>query len=180
MRYIAKFFTHHPRLLLLVLLAITIWPFFFVRSEFNAPFLIAFKYLSAPIIASCLLIGWLIRKKLMAACKGHPWLWIGFIGFPFLMILWSAGPVLQANVLLPPQKEIQLEGIVVHKTTTRGLRTSGYIVDVRTQTGIKRIEVSRQAYSAIQEGSHFRQQRWFGPLGFSYVWRYQRPPPSPS
>jgi len=153
-------------------MAVSLWPGLVIRSEFNAPFLIAFKYLSAPILAGCLWFGLRYKDVFVAACKKKSDYWVGLILFPLLAVLFSGGLVLQANALIPPQKVVWLDGVVTRKEYLGG-RWKDYVVSINTQDGAKRIVVSWREYEALQVGAHYHQKRRVGPFGFSYTYIWE-------
>jgi len=170
MRNLARFIAQHFKPLSFGYMAISFWPILIIRSEFNAPFLIALKYLSVPILAGCLWFGLRYKDEFIAICKTKPEYWFGLVFLPLLAVLFSGGLVLQANALIPPQKVFWLDGIVARKMVTGGNRSKSYVVYVNTQDERKKITVSRSAYEALQVGAYFNQKRRVGPFGFSYTY----------
>jgi hypothetical protein len=170
MRRLARFTAQNAKTVFFGYLAVSVWPFFAMRTEFNAPFPFTLKYLAAPILVFCWWIGLRYRDEFMAACRKASTFWVGLTLVPPLAVLWSAGLVLQLNAFLPPQSEIWLDGEVTAKCITGG-RSKSWIVDVRSNDGIRRVEVSPQEYAALHVGGNFHQKRSMGPLGFSYVWK---------
>ena len=170
MRRLARFVAENPKKIFFGYLALSIWPFFALRTEFNAPFPITLKYLAAPILIFCWWFGLRYRDAFLPVCHRKSAFWFGLVFFPSLAVLWSAGFVMQANVFLPPQTEFWLDGEVAAKSVSGG-RSKSWVVDVRTPEGIRRVEVSPQEYATLSIGGRFRQKRRQGPLGFSYVWK---------
>lgn len=170
MRSVARFVAQNPKKLFFGYVALSTWPFFALRTEFNAPFSFTLKYLAVPILLFCWWTGLRYRDEFMAVCGQKSAFWAGLVAFPFLAVLWSAGFVMQANAFLPPQTEVWIEGEIAAKSVTGG-RTKGWTIDVRSPDGLKRIEVSAQEYATLSVGEDFHQKWRHGPLGFSYVWR---------
>jgi hypothetical protein len=167
---VARLLVRHPNKVFFGYMAAAMWPVFYIRSEFNAAFYWAFTYLSGPILLLCVAVGWGRRRIFLAACDRPANYWIGLVLVPPLAVLFAGGLALQANALLPPQRDVPVEGIVTGKSIT-GAQTKSWIVDVRTGGEVRRFEVSPRVHAAARIGAPYREMRREGPLGFSYVWK---------
>ncbi len=166
----ARFVVRHPKKILFGYVAVAIWPGFFIRSEFNAAFLWAFQYLSAPILLGLGGLGWARRRIFLAAGDRPAAYWASLFVWPPFAVLLSGGLALQANALLPPQRDVLIEGVVAGRSIS-GTRSKSWIVDVECGGRVRRLEVSRQTYEQSRVGERFSQSWREGPLGFCYVWR---------
>lgn len=170
MKSAARAIAKYPKATFFCYMVISMWPFFFIRAEFNAPFALALKYLALPILLICWCFGWRYRSEFLASCKRRSTFWISMIALPPIAVLWSGGIVLQVNALVPPQREFLVDGVVLAKSIS-GAKSTTWIVDVELSEGTRRFEVSRREFEAAKVGEGFRQRRIQGPLGFSYVWK---------
>lgn len=141
-----------------------------IRTEFNAPYPIAFQYLGPPIVVLCLFIGVRYKSEFIARARTKASYWLVLIFLPPLAVLMSGGLVIAANAWLPPQRTIVVEGVVQNKWVA-GARYKSLVVDLATATGPRRLEVSRAEYDGVTVGKPFRADRRIGPLGFAYTWR---------
>jgi len=171
----ALFITRHGTTLFLSCMAVCMAPVFLIASEFNAPFIIAFKYLSVPIVLVSFYVGLNCREAFLALGTPRRVFWLCLVISTLTAILFSGGLVLGANAVLPPQTEVVLEGTVTSKTTGK----YDYYLHLQGTNGVTAIEVSRGEYEAARMGSTYRGTRRMGPFGFSYVWKHRakRKPP---
>jgi len=169
------FISRHGTTLFLSCMAVCLAPVFLIASEFNAPFIIAFKYLSVPIVLVSFYVGLNCREAFLALGTPRRVFWLCLVISTLMAILFSGGLVLGANALLPPQTEVVLEGTVTSKTTGK----YDYHLHLQGTNGVTAIEVSRGEYEAARMGSTYRGTRRIGPFGFSYVWKHRakRNPP---
>ncbi|HEY5228326.1 MAG TPA: hypothetical protein VIJ19_07270 [Opitutaceae bacterium] len=146
-------------------------PALFVRTEFNAPFVWSFKYLSAPVVVTCLWVGLRNREDFQERSRTRVASWIALIFIPLLIVMMGGGAATALNMAIPPQTHFMLKGTVTDKFISSGRRSSTWVVVVTGGAGVRKLEVSSREYDALGLGMPFAQERIMGPLGFSYTWK---------
>jgi len=148
-----------------------------IRTEFNLPFDLAFKYLTVPFLAASVLFV-LKRPELFFKSRDlEKWRQLLFaIMLGGFLTLISGPYVALANALLPPQRTIIVEGHIIEKFLAGKHGESSVIVlDTKNAYGKPyRFELSRKAYERTQIGDRYRNLLRQGGLGFVYKWRQQR------
>jgi hypothetical protein len=167
-RFVA-FLKKYGTLLWLIFLFASFVPKFYVRTEYNAPFQWAFKFLSVPVVIACLWVGLRNKQEFQARSRGPASFWIGLILFPLLIILGCSGVATALNMAIPPQTPIVLRGMVTNKFVTHGRNSTTYVVVVSGSLGVRKLEMSQGEYDATEIGAPFSQERIMGPLGFTYI-----------
>ncbi len=170
MRRLAQFIAGHGTALFAAYCVLCLVPMLILRTEYNAPFAFALRYLAGPIVALCLFLGLRYKEEFIERAKHPRAFWLILVVLPPLLALLSGGLVTGANALIPPQQTVVIQGTVRDKWVA-GRRTKSLIVEVVTTERPIRFEVNRAEYEAAKVGQLFRTSRTRGPLGFFYSWK---------
>jgi len=153
-------------------LAACFYALLWVRTEHNVPFVLAFKYLTIPWLAICYCAAFRWLPEWRAKWKASAVALIGPGLIALLLTLFSAGIVIYANMIIPPQEMIRVEGSVVEKYTA-GSRYPARILklDIGGQKRLN-LEVSSTLWHAIRVGDQYVEEMRRGGLGFLYHTRW--------
>jgi hypothetical protein len=143
-----------------------------VRTEHNVPFVLAFKYLTIPWLAICYCAAFRWMPEWRGKLKTSALALIGPGLIALILTLFSAGIVIYANMIIPPQEMIRVEGTVVGKHTA-GSRYRARILklDIGGQKRLN-LEVSSSLWHAIRVGDQYVEEMRRGGLGFLYHTRW--------
>ncbi len=150
---------------------LSVYGMFWIKTEFNVPFHLAFKYLSLPIFACCYLVAFLFmpnwrRGRSKTALLIAP----GIVGG--LLLVFSAGYVIYANMIFGEQKTVIIRGTISGKSTT-GSRFTEYVLGIRQQNGeILRLSIPKKEFERVGIGDEYSREMTRGGLGLLYSRRW--------
>jgi hypothetical protein len=141
--------------------------YFFIDAE-DASIALVFIRFGIPFVLAIIVAGLCYMDGLKAQCDTDSKYWVSLLAVSLFMAMSAPGWLLWANAVLPPQEHFVLTGFVKDKKVTYYKNTpkswitiSGYPED---------IQIPEITYSRLRIGDTFRQLRYRGPLGISYVW----------
>ena len=154
------------------LLLLCVYPLLWVRTEHNAPFPIAFRWMSLPCLAAAYGIVRTGLPRLRELPSRRAATALAAVPLAFLLTLLSAGPVIYANMIVPPQERVRVEGVVAEKHQV-GSRYPTWVLSLETTGGkVVKIPVSSPLWHAIRVGDGYLEDMTRGGLGFLYRRRW--------
>ena len=149
-------------------------PLLAMETEFNAPFYLAFTYLTWPIVILTFVVifkkpHWFFKKGELKAWKQV----LAAVAMSALLTLFSASYLSLVNAFLPPQKRIVIEGTIVRKFKTGKNQSKRVVVlDTVNPTGKPyRFHVAMADYDRLSVGAPYKKTFTRGGLGIIYNWK---------
>ena len=161
-----KFIDKYGEKLFWALMLTGIAPLFFYDTEFNVPYILAFKYASIPV----LIISYVISIHYMPnwSLKTGP---VMKLIMPLLVsglvVLFMGGHVIAVNALVGTQYERHITGEIIDMNTSGGRTTThtATVVDINTQEQ-KTLEISTREFKTYRIGDTYQKLWYEGSLGF--------------
>ena len=147
---------------------VSIIPVFVYHSEFNAPYVWAFRNLTIPIFVFCFSVGLIWKKDFLKGSKAPCRYWLSLFLLPPILVLLSGSIVLGLNANLPGQEIRTIEGIVTKHEITGGRYKSNTIEITNDEEKI-RISVSMKDFLKVKLGDRVKKEVRYGPFGFAYT-----------
>ncbi len=146
----------------------------FVDTPFNAPFSLAFRYLSFPIFAIVAGYTFLNRRELIALTGSRAKVYATAILLIPLLILCSGGWISLLNAACRDGQPITYEGPIQRKFETAG-RVHGWHIEILDQArGVSMtFDVAREDYAAHRVGDHYSRAMRTGCLQIPYAFRHR-------
>jgi len=147
-----------------------------LTTEFNATFVFAAKYLTAPIVLSCylLMIPYLRHNLPRGASHIHRILVFSLTPglTAALLVLFSGGYVLYLNMLMGSQEPITIKGKIENIYST-GSRFRSTVMEITQSDGNTiKLNVSGQECTGLNQGDHITKTMTQGGLGLLYSKRW--------
>ena len=139
------------------------------ETEFNAPFIWAFKHLTLPISLVILVIAIFFHRSCRELFGKTGFKWLAIILIPILTLL--CGPYVSAvNAIFPPQREQLIKGTVFDKYHSR--YTSTIVIQRDDNRELVRFIVTGDNYKKLKKGDRFTRIYSVGCLGMRYRERF--------
>lgn len=167
LRLIERILTKYSEFLLLLFLVSAGVPMFMFETEFNEPFIISIKYLTAPLIIIIFFVSYFLMpnwQREAGRAKAFALTFMASILFP----LFSMGHVIGVNAWLGHQSKVNISGFIVDREKSSGSKTTSYYLTITNDDLEKKLSVSSETY-AKYIGSDFYSEDWRrGSLGLIY------------
>jgi hypothetical protein len=158
----------HGTALFMTFMLAAVVPLLAYQTEFNAPFDLAFKTLTVPIVALCFYVYRFHMPQFRAESSTLKGVMLTAL-FAALIVLMSGSYVLLANAWGPGQREILLEGRITELYVHRGRHTTSYLVTLVVADGSStQVEVQEDEFARLRVGGRYSQPWTVGALGILY------------
>jgi hypothetical protein len=144
-------------------------PVFFYRTEFNVPYVLAFKYAAIPVLIISYTLAFFYMPK-WKQTTGPIMRQIMPLLVSGLVVLFMGGHLMAINALIGPQHERTIVGEIVDMNTSGGRSTTytATVIDSNTlQT--KELELTTREFKTYRIGDIYERKWHEGSLGFLYL-----------
>ena len=138
-----------------------------IDTEFNAPYSMAFRYLTLPVTLIVYLITFLGMKSWVE--ENSRLMVIAWPAIVSLSILLLSGPYLAfANTLIGEQKPVHIEATIID------LHRHGdtYSAEMLNESDTLRLHITKKEYNELKAGDSYTREMHEGGLGFMYTKRW--------
>ncbi len=151
-----------------------LYPILRIKTEFNVPYNLAFKYLTIPLVIASFIF--VFKNPRLFIEQGEIKTWkLTLFSFMFggLITLFSGPYIALINAVTPAQENVAIDGQVTDKFLTGKYHDSPVVVlDVKDSFSEPyKFEINRRIYDNIRIGEKYKTVMRRGGLGFVYKWK---------